>query len=325
MRNSLARRSSACFMLTMVALLGVAFAGAFPSTVWAVAADENGRDGSVERPLRVMLIPADTGADTTLDDFKPVFNAIKEHFGLHFELRVGTSYGAVVEGLCANRVDVAFVGPVTYQQARKRGAAELLAVAVKENSSSYRAAVFARREAGFKQLADLRGKSLALGDINSTSSFRFPLAMLIKADVDPLNDLQGIVIAGSHSTAMALLREGHVEAAGCSVAAYQKGVSSQVIGSNELTILAVSPPIPNPPLVMHPNLPESVKRQLRQAFQTIHTVPGVDPDLIRGYGGYRYDRFDIDFPQEEFDKAIQQLTPVGQELISAIIERAADR
>ncbi|HWL09410.1 MAG TPA: hypothetical protein VNQ76_13465, partial [Planctomicrobium sp.] len=46
-------------------------------TACAEPVEEMSRDGSKERPLRVMLIPADTGADTTLDDFKPVFKAIE--------------------------------------------------------------------------------------------------------------------------------------------------------------------------------------------------------------------------------------------------------
>ncbi|MBA2115425.1 phosphate/phosphite/phosphonate ABC transporter substrate-binding protein [Bremerella alba] len=287
--------------------------------------DEVNRDGSESRPLQVMLIPADTGADTTLDDFKPVFNAIEKNFGLHFELRVGTSYGAVVEGLVARRVDIAFVGPVTFQQARQRKAAELLAVAVKDNSSSYRSALLVRKNQDINRLSDLRGKLVALGDINSASSFRYPLAMLLKADVDPVTQLDRVVITGSHSNALAALREGHVDAAGCSLAAYQKAINSGAISTGAFKVLAVSPPIPNPPLAMHPGLSDTVKKKLTDAFRQIHRAPGVSPEMIRGYGGDRYDRFDVEFPQREFDVAIDQLAPVTPQLISSIIERSADR
>lgn len=290
-----------------------------------VYADEVGRDGSEARPLRVMLIPADTGADTTLDDFKPVFNAIQQNYGLHFELRVGTSYGAVVEGLIARRVDIAFVGPVTFQQARKRNAAELLAVAVKDHSSSYRSAILVRKNHGIDQLSDLLGKLVALGDINSTSSFRYPVAMLLKADIDPITKLDRVVVTGSHSNALAALREGHVDAAGCSLAAYEKAINSGAISTGEFKVLALSPPIPNPPLAMHPSLADPVKKRLRDAFRHIHQSPGVSPDMIRGYGGDRYDRFDVEFPQRVFDEAVDQLAPVTPQLISSIIERSADR
>ncbi|PQO42822.1 phosphate/phosphite/phosphonate ABC transporter substrate-binding protein [Blastopirellula marina] len=294
--------------------------------VTSLNAEENPpRDGSATRPLQVLLIPADTGADTTLDDFKPVFSAIQENYGLHFELRVGTSYGAVVEGLVAKRADIAFVGPVGFHQARLRHAAELLAVAVKDNSSSYYAAILTRKDSGVELLNDLRGKRIALGDINSTSSFRFPVAMLQRIGIDPVVGLGQVVITGSHSNALAALREAQVDAAGCSLAAYEKAINSGAISRGELKVLAISPAIPNPPLVMHPDLSDSVKERLREAFREIHRAPGVRPEMIRGYGGDRYERFDVSFPQEDFDRAIEQLAPVTQKLIASIIEQAANR
>ncbi|GAA4421071.1 phosphate/phosphite/phosphonate ABC transporter substrate-binding protein [Bremerella cremea] len=291
----------------------------------AAAAEDSLRDGTAQRPLRVMLIPADTGADTTLDDFRPVFNAITRNEDLHFELRVGTSYGSVVEGLVAKRVDIAFLGPVTFLQAQKRGAAELLAVAVKEKSSSYRAAILTRAGSGIHKVEDLKQKRIALGDVNSTSSFRYPLAMIVRAGVDPVLGVSQISLTGSHSNALAALREGHVDAAGCSLHAYEKALNSHAIAPGELSVVAVSPAIPNPPLVMHPELEPTVKQRLLEAFRTIHESPDVRPEMIRGYGGDQYDRFDVDFPQKQFEEAINDLDPVNPRMIATIIERAADR
>jgi len=294
-------------------------------TACAEPVEEMSRDGSKERPLRVMLIPADTGADTTLDDFKPVFKAIEANFGIYFDLRVGTSYHAVVEGLATKRVEIAFVGPVAFHQALQRNAAELLAVGISDNVSSYRAVLLTRADSGIKNLGDLKGKNLALGDINSASSFQFPLAMLVKAKIDPILGLGKVTVTGSHSSALAALREGYVDAAGCSLNALEKAINSHVVANGQLVILAVSPPIPNPPLVMHPALAADVKEKLRDAFRTIHHTPGVTPEMIRGYGGRQYERFDVEFSQKEFEEAVQKLAPVTQEMVTCIVERAADR
>ena len=67
--------------------------------------------GSATRPLRVMLIPADGGTEEgTRADFEPVFNAITRMAHLYFEIRVGQSYNAVVQGMMNEQVDVAFLG-----------------------------------------------------------------------------------------------------------------------------------------------------------------------------------------------------------------------
>lgn len=290
----------------------------------STSADRDSITPKIDRVLNVMLIPADTGADTTLDDFRPVFNAISKQTGLSFNLRVGTSYAAVVEGMANKQVDIAFLGPVTLYEAQQRDAAELLAVAVKQGESSYYSVILARKDSGIKEAKDLKGKSIALGDVQSTSSFRYPVAMILKAGLDPVRDMSRVVISGSHSNAIAALNEGHVDAAGCSLNAYEKAVNAGVINKEDFQIVGVSPAIPNPPLAMHPELPDEVKTTLREAMGSIHTAKGVTPEMIRGYGGDQYDRYDIEFPQARFDEAMAALAPVTDDLVNAIVEKVAD-
>lgn len=284
-----------------------------------------GADGSKDAPLRVMLIPADTGADTTLDDFRPVFNAITRHHGLEFDLRVGPNYAAVVEAMAAGHIDIAFFGAVTLHQAQQRNAAELLAVSVKKGESSYYSVFLVEKDSDIEGLKDLQDKSLALGDSNSTSSFRYPVAMLLEEEIDPIQDLERIVITGSHSNAIAALKEGHVDAAACSLNAYEKARRAGVVGEDDFKIIKVSQAIPNMPLAMHPNLSPEVKQKLRNAFGTIHEADGVKPEMIRGYGGDVYDRYDVEFPQARFDEAMVVLQPVTEELVGAIVENVADK
>lgn len=279
-------------------------------------------DGSAEEPLRVMLVPADTGADTTKDDFLPIFNAITRNYGLHFELRVGSSYAAVVEGMVGGVVDIAFVGAVTLHQAQQRDAAELLAVAVKEGSSSYFSGIFVRQDSGIAGLEDLKGRAMSFGDMNSTSSFSYPVATLLASGIDPVKDLGNIYITGSHSNSIAALVEGRVDACACSFNAYEKAVRNGVIDPRVIVPLQKLDPIPNPPLAMHPALRPDVKKLLKRAFSEIHKAPGVDPEMIRGYGGKRYDRFDTAFPQEVFDRAMARLAAVTDELKAEMLEKA---
>ena len=152
-----------------------------------------GTPGSEETPLRVMLVPTDGGTeDGTRADFAPIFNAVSRTTGLQFEIRVGQSYASVVEGMVNGLVDIAFVGPTLYLQAAARGAAEPLAVAVLNGESVYYAAFFARNGFELKQLGDMKGRSMAFGDVNSSSSFTIQVGMLIEAGVDPARDLSRV-------------------------------------------------------------------------------------------------------------------------------------
>jgi phosphonate transport system substrate-binding protein len=301
--------------LFMAALAALSF------TTAALAADLP--DGSKERPLRVLMIPADTGTNDIVADYAPVFNGITEHYGIHFELRAGASYAAVVEGMCNDQADIAWFGAVTFGQANDRCGVDLLAVDVLKGDSSYYSGIFVRKDSGIKTIADMKGKSMAFGSPNSTSSFNFPVAMLIAAGVDPVKDLKKVIIAGSHSASVAALSEGKVDAAAASYNSFGKAVKKGVIDPKHFQALAKSQPIPNPPLAMNKNLDKALKASLRQAFGEIHTK--IDPAKIRGYGGKKVDRYDANFDVQKIFNALKKLGAVTDQVKAEMIDKAGQR
>jgi len=293
---------------------------AFPSHAQSVA------DGSRERPLRVLLIPADGGTETgTKADYAPVFNAVSRATGLHFDLKVGQSYGAVVEGMCNQLADIAFFGPVSYVQAHKRGCAQLLAVGVEKGASVYYAGMFAKADAPIASIADVKGKRVAFGDVNSASSFTFQVAMLLDAGIDPARDLAAIRMTGSHASSLAALVQGQVDVASLSFDSYEKAVKQGAADPKAIKVIARSMAIPYPPLALNSKLPEALKAQLKDAFQTVNKAPGVTPEMIRGYGGARIDGYDTKFSEAEFNVAAEKLALLTDELKGRILSKAAER
>lgn len=303
-----------CRLFLVLALL-------FPTAAWAAAPL-----GSAQNPLRVVLIPADGGTeDGTRADFEPVFNAITRTSGLHFTLRVGQSYNAVVEAMCHGAADIAFFGPVAYVQARRRGCAELLAVSVEQGRSTYYAGIFARAKGPVRRLADLKGRRVAFGDLNSASSFIAPAAMLMDARIDPVRDLGAVRLTGSHANSLAALMQGQADAAALSFDSFEKAVNQGVVSSRDLTVVARSAPIPNPPIGMSTRLAPALKARLKRAFATVAKAPGVTPDMIRGYGGKRVDGYDTAYPERSYAVAAAMLVRVDEPLKAAILRKAAAR
>lgn len=280
-------------------------------------------DGSAKEPVRVIMVPAEIGSRDTLSDYRPVFNAITKEYGIHFDLKLGDSYAAAVQGLCNDQADIGWYGAVTYGQAREICGAELLAVDVKKGNSVYYSGIYTAKSSGIKSLDQLKGQSLAVGDPNSTSSFNFPFAMVLAAGVDPARDLKKIVIAGSHTNSIAALKEGRVSAAAASFNAWEKAVKKGIIDPTKFKVLAKSEGIPNPPLAMNKKLDPKLKAKIRLAFSEIHTK--VDPQFIRGYGGKTVDRYDTAYPLDKMLGALDKLSALTKRVKGEIIEKAGER
>jgi hypothetical protein len=54
-----------------------AFFSFFLLFVFSTVGNTEVNNGSVDRPLRVMLVQCDRGADNIADDFRPIFNTIE--------------------------------------------------------------------------------------------------------------------------------------------------------------------------------------------------------------------------------------------------------
>jgi phosphonate transport system substrate-binding protein len=306
-----------------VSSIVLAGAGLFNS---ATALAQAQHDGSAARPLRVILIPADGGTeDGTKKDFEPIFGAISQSTGLKFDIKIGQSYGAVVEAMCNGAADIAWYGPASYLQAHSRGCAELLALAVRNGESVYYSGIFARTDSGINTVKDLKGKKIALGDVNSTSSFNVPVAMMMSSGVQPARDAGMISMAGSHASVLKALAEGLVDAGGASFDSFEKAVNAKAIEPAKIKVLAKSAPIPYPPLAMHPKLSKDVKSKLRDAFDNINKLPGITKDQIRGYGGGKVDGYTSRVSETDMASAGKMFDLVTDQVKSDILKKSSAR
>lgn len=283
------------------------------------------RDGSAARPLEVILIPADGGTeDGTRADFVPLFDAMTRASGLNFRVRVGQSYGAAIEAVCTGLADIAWLGPVSYRDARDRGCAELLAVESTGGSATYYAGIFARRDSGLTTAADLKGKSVAFGPPQSASAFVFPVNILMEAGLDPLTDISEIRIGDSHTSGLMALDNGLVDAAAASFVSFERAANSGALNAARFRVIGRSKPIPNPPLVVAQALPDATKAKLRSTVSGLHELPGIRPEDIRGYGGKQVDRYDTTITDADFDAAFVPVEKINETFTAAMIRRAGN-
>ena len=63
---------------------------------------------------------------------------------------------------------------------------------------------------------------------------------------------------------------------------------------------------------------KKLKAQLKKSFGEVHKAPGVRPEMVRGYGGKKVDRYDTTFTEAQFAKPAATLAKVTDEIKAAI-------
>ncbi|RKZ35278.1 MAG: phosphate/phosphite/phosphonate ABC transporter substrate-binding protein [Gammaproteobacteria bacterium] len=130
--------------------------------------------------------------------FAGLANYLARRLGYGVSIRVGKDYQEHIQFIGDDRVDLAFLGPASYVAlTREHGQKPLLAKLAVRGRPFFQGKIIARKDAGIKTLADLRGRRFAFGDPVSTMSHLVPRFMLLENGI-PLKALAGHEFLGSH-------------------------------------------------------------------------------------------------------------------------------
>ena len=151
--------------------------------------------------LRLAMIPS-TDPGKIMRESQPLVNYLEKETGSRVELVVPTNYAAVVEAIANDRVDIAYLGGFTFVQASQRAGVRPLVQ--RERDQNFHSVFITQPESGIHTLADLKGHTLAFGDVNSTSGHLMPSFYLRAAGIDPAALSKTLYTGGHDATALAV-------------------------------------------------------------------------------------------------------------------------
>jgi phosphonate transport system substrate-binding protein len=263
-------------MLTRRTIIGLAAAA-----VTAVAGAAQAQGWKAQYPeLTLGVIPAEN-ASTTTDRYTPLTDYLSKELGVPVKLRVASDYAAVIEGQRAGNIQIGFYGPASYARAVITGVeTEPMVVARHSNGlTGYYSVLYVTADSPYKSIEDLKGKTLALVDPNSTSGNNAPRYFLNKAGYDVDKFFAKAIFAGSHDNAVLALAQGTVDVAANSwnseddsnlTRMLTKGVLKNADGSpmkkEDFRIIFKSEFLPEGPYSVLSSLPADLKDKIKQAF-----------------------------------------------------------
>ena len=162
---------------------------------------ESNRSSGSQSVLHVAMIPS-TDPGKIVRESQPLVNYLEKKTGSRVELVVPTSYAAVVEAIANDTVDIAYLGGFTYVQASQRAGVRPLVQ--RERDRNFHSVFITKPGSGINSLADLKGRSFAFGDVNSTSGHLMPAYYMRAAGIDPGTLAKALYTGGHDATALAV-------------------------------------------------------------------------------------------------------------------------
>ncbi|MFN9193084.1 MAG: phosphonate ABC transporter substrate-binding protein [Pseudomonadota bacterium] len=224
--------------------------------------------------------------------YKDVARVFQERTGVEMRIFTATDYAGTVQALTSGQIQMAQLGASGYASAwiDSNGAVEPL-VTNKEldGALGYHSILIVKSDSPYKKLEDLKGKTLAWADPNSTSGYLIPLVSLRGAGIEPEKFFGRTLFSGGHAQSVLGVINGQLYSAftwsskGHNAGQIRAMVDRGVLKMDLFRGVWESPLIPNPLVVVRKDMPEDMKRELRAFWIELHKIdPKVAEAAARG-------------------------------------------
>lgn len=207
--------------------------------------------------------------------FRPLCDYLAVQLGRPVALYLAPSYGDQIRRISQGQVDLAYMGPTPYLRAHdhylKDAAAQdlpILAGETQDGVAGFHSVIVVPDSGPVQSLADLRGRTLALGDNRSFGGHFMARALLWQAGLT-LADLKDYAYLGRHERVALAVVHGDYDAGGL------REDVARIYLDRGLRIIAKSPLLPPLVVVARPGLAPAIAETVRAAL----TDPGPDANL----------------------------------------------
>ncbi|MGE4280549.1 MAG: phosphate/phosphite/phosphonate ABC transporter substrate-binding protein [Magnetospirillum sp.] len=230
-----------------------------------------------ERPQKLVigLLPGES-APTVMRLNEPLRAYLEKRLNMPVEMMVGANYAATGEALRFGRLDIAYLGPITYLlRARSAKLQPFARPSHDMVGPTFTAAIIVPADSPAKSLADLKGGEIALGDPASTSGTWVPRYELLDAGLISGRDYT-LRVMGAHDAVALAVANKKVAAGGLSMPVYKRLLKEGKIDPKATRLLLESRPIPEYMWTFREGLDPAFKEEIRKAFINVS-----DPEALK--------------------------------------------
>jgi phosphonate transport system substrate-binding protein len=218
------------------------------------------------------VVPAENASGVS-DRFAPFMDYLTKQLGVPVKLRLANDYAAVIEGQRAGNIQIAFYGPASYSKAYLTGVKTEPFVTTRNNDGAigYYSVIYVKSDSPYKDIHDLKGKTIGFVDPNSTSGYNAPRFYLHKNGIEVDSFFGKSIITGSHENVIIALGKGTVDCAADwwnadNDSNLTRMVTKGMAKKEDFRIVFKSGLLPGSPYAYLSNLPDDLKKSIVTAF-----------------------------------------------------------
>lgn len=214
--------------------------------------------------LRISAIPDE--APTELQrKFSKVAAHLEKEVGMKVAYTAVTDYAAVVEGLAARKIDLAWLGGFTFVQARLR-TGNAIPIAQRAEDEKFTSKFVANSASKINGLPDLKGKNFTFGSVSSTSGHLMPRFFLLENKINPEKDFKRIAFSGAHDATALQVESGKVEAGVLNASVWDRLVTEKKVDTSKVKVIWTTPPYYDYNWTVRGDLSPALVKKLTDAF-----------------------------------------------------------
>jgi len=235
-----------------------------------------------EKTYKMVFVPASEKGDE--NDYTSLISITEKLTNLNIETIKVTDYNAAVEAMRAGRAHIAWYGGKTYVKAAEIANAEAFAAGVRpgEKDAGYYTYFVVKKDSKLNKFEDVKGRTLSLNTIGSTSGDLIPQVELnkIKLSIKNKEHFKNVFYAGSHDACLLAVLNNQADVCGMSSRNFEARLKDGTIKLENVRIIHKSDRVPPPPLAYSKSIPIEDRNKIKKAVLEAH-----NHGEIGGYGG----------------------------------------
>lgn len=238
-----------------------------------------------DKPIAVGMIPDAGATQVSVQEKQPLKDYLSRSMGQPVNLIIPTNYNATVEALGNGSLDFAYLGALTYVKAHAQYG--VIPLVQRTSDLEFHSLFITGASSNIHSLADLKGKSFAFGDINSTSGHLIPYMEMREAGVNVDEQLK-FRYSGSHAATAKAVESGGVDAGALDETVYNSMIAEGKLDKTKVRVFHTSKPFVDYVWVARKEVDKPTQEKFIKAFTDLQD--GRDTQILQILRGKKFVR-----------------------------------